>query len=341
MDGRNPTVALVWRGDAEARRRGGFGRFTLVAAALAAEGLTPEACVYDESCCNEVREQLLSCAAALVWVNPVQEGVRRDGLDRILEEAAAAGVMVSARPDVIRRLGVKSVLWRTREIGWSGGARFYGTPHELVGMFPASVAAGPRVLKPNRGNGGQGVWKVSLAGPGLVEVQAASGDARPAILRLEDFLRDRRAEIDAAGGFVDQAFQRRLADGMIRCYMAGSRVTGFGWQLVRALAPPELGPAQPRTYSGADDPRFQAIRRRMEAEWTPALMRILDLGADDLPAIWDADFLFGPKDAEGQDTFVLCEINASCVSPMPDEAAAAIAAVVADRLARGAGNPFG
>lgn len=342
MDGRDsPPVALVWRGDAETRRGGGMGRFGAVAAALREAGLAPQPCPYDESLADAVREQLLGCAAALVWINPVQDGRRRHALDALLEEVAAAGVLVSGRPEVIRRLGVKSVLWRTREIGWSGDARFYGAPHELADGLPASLASGPRVLKPNRGNGGQGVWKVSAATPGRVEVQAATGAEGPRVVALETFLGERLAEFEAAGGFVDQAFQPRLSEGMIRCYMSGSCVAGFGWQLVRALAPPELGPAEPRTYSGPDDPRFQTLRRRMEGEWTPALLRLLDLAADDLPAIWDADFLFGPKDADGQDTFVLCEINASCVSPMPDEAPPAIAALVADRLAAGARNPFG
>ena len=30
-----------------------------------------------------------------------------------------------------------------------------------------------------------------------------------------------------------------------------------------------------------------------------------------LPIIWDADFLYGPCDRAGTDTYVLCEINAS------------------------------
>ena len=46
-------------------------------------------------------------------------------------------------------------------------------------------------------------------------------------------------------GLVDQPYQARLTDGMIRCYVSGRRVAGFGHQMVRALAPPEAGPATP------------------------------------------------------------------------------------------------
>jgi hypothetical protein len=47
----------------------------------------------------------------------------------------------------------------------------------------------------------------------------------------------------------------------------------------------------------------------MEAEWTPHMMKLLDIGPDSLPIIWDADFLYGPRTASGEDTYVLCEIN--------------------------------
>jgi len=58
----------------------------------------------------------------------------------------------------------------------------------------------------------------------------------------------------------------------------------------------------------------------------------LDIDRADLPVIWDADFLYGPKTPDGEDTYVLCEINASAVLPIPDEAPAEIARCVARRL---------
>jgi hypothetical protein len=70
----------------------------------------------------------------------------------------------------------------------------------------------------------------------------------------------------------------------------------------------------------------------MERDWTPGLVRTLDLAPDDLPVIWDADFLLGPRDAAGEDTYVLCEINVSSVFPMPDEAPAEIARTLRVRL---------
>jgi hypothetical protein len=54
-------------------------------------------------------------------------------------------------------------------------------------------------------------------------------------------------------------------------------------------------------------------------------MQLLGIDAGSLPIIWDADFLYGPRDANGQDTYVLCEINVSSVFGFPDQAPAAIA----------------
>ena len=70
----------------------------------------------------------------------------------------------------------------------------------------------------------------------------------------------------------------------------------------------------------------------MEDEWTPQLAALLEIAPRDLPMIWDADFMLGPADADGADSYVLGEINVSSVFPIPDEAAAEIARRVADRL---------
>jgi uncharacterized protein DUF6815 len=48
--------------------------------------------------------------------------------------------------------------------------------------------------------------------------------------------------------------------------------------------------------------------------------------------IWDADFLYGPRDASGRDSYVLCEINVSSVAPFPETAPAEIARLAMARL---------
>ena len=67
----------------------------------------------------------------------------------------------------------------------------------------------------------------------------------------------------------------------------------------------------------ATAPEFQALRLKMENEWVPQMMQLLGIERDALPIIWDADFLYGPRNAAGEDTYVLCEINVSSVISDP------------------------
>ncbi len=61
-------------------------------------------------------------------------------------------------------------------------------------------------------------------------------------------------------------------------------------------------------------------------------MQLLDIDTESLPVIWDADFLYGPRDLSGEDTYVLCEINVSSVLPFPEQAPPEIARLVLARL---------
>ena len=330
-------VAVVWRGDAQARdeARGDASRLKAVFGALAAHGIAAEPAVYCEEAADAVLAQLLRMDGVLVWVDPIATttGQRRTALDDILRRVAHAGVFVSTHPDVTAKMGVKAVLHRTRALGWGSDCSFYETPAAFETEFPGRVASGPRVLKQNRGNGGIGVWKVEAAGRGTVRVLEARGEAGVRTLPLAAFVAERLEDFDAGGGLVDQPFQARLLDGMVRCYMSGGQVVGFGHQMVRALAPPEAGPAGPRLYSGPDDVRFQRLRGVMERDWTPGLARLLDIAQADLPVIWDADFLLGPRTASGEDSYVLCEINVSSVFPFPDQAPDVLAQTTLQRLA--------
>jgi hypothetical protein len=331
-------VAIVWRGDKRARdtATGESSRLKAIFAALADAGFAPEPAVYDESFADLLRDQLLAVDAVLVFVDPVSAGARRTALDALLRMVAARGVFVSAHPDVIAKMGVKAVLHTTRALGWGTDTHVYETPADFAAAFPGRLASGPRVLKQNRSNGGQGVWKVTALAGGRVEVLPARTDLEaPRVLSLAELLVERAPDFGAAGGLVDQPFQPRLMEGMVRCYMSGGRVAGFGRQMVTALGPPEAGPAPPRLYSGPADPRFQRLRNSMEQDWTPAMVGVLGLTTHDLPVIWDADFLLGPPDSSGSDSYVLCEINCSSVFPMPDEAPAAMAATLRARLNAG------
>jgi hypothetical protein len=62
------------------------------------------------------------------------------------------------------------------------------------------------------------------------------------------------------------------------------------------------------------------------------MKRVLGLDTFVLPAIWDADFLYGPRTPAGEDTHVLCEINVSAVWPFPQQAVEKLAQAAAARV---------
>jgi hypothetical protein len=348
-DVKHRKIAVLWRGDRQARRAATpqNNRFYRVFEELAALGIHAEPAVFDEDFADEVREQLLANDGVLVWVDPIHQGKTRSVLDAMLRDVATRGPWVSAHPDVILKMGVKEVLYRTRHLGWGTYTHLYRTTADFAGAFPSRLqSAGPRVLKQNRGNGGQGVWKVELVSglagdANVVRVLHAQRGSSPEEMRLAEFMARCEAYFASDGCIVDQPFQPRLPEGMIRCYMGTDKVVGYGHQLIRALIPPppegpESPAAQPgpRIMHGPDADQFQSLRKKMEAEWTPQMMEVLGIDATLLPIIWDADFLYGPRTSSGEDSYILCEINVSSVFAIPDQAPAAIAQLTLDRLRR-------
>lgn len=339
-------LALLWRGDRDARRQATpeNNRWQKIFAELAAIGIDAEPAVYCEEMADEVRDQLLAVDGVLVWVDPLSGGRTRARLDRMLREVATRGIWVSTHPDVTMKMGAKEVLYTTRHFGWGTDTHLYRAAAAFQDRFPARLGSGgPRVLKQNRGNGGQGVWKVELASApdgDRVSVLEARRGSVPKMLPLPEFMASCAGYFADGSCIIDQPYQPRLPDGMIRCYMGTDEVVGFGHQLIKALIPPPpSGPdsleAQPgpRIMHPATAPQFQALRLKMETEWVPQLMNLFGLTRHVLPIIWDADFLYGPRTAAGDDTYVLCEINVSSVMPIPDQAPAAIARLAKERLA--------
>ena len=338
-----PRIGVLWRGDRRAdapRPRADRGLGPLYDA-FAALGVAPVAVPYSDDAVADVREELLALDGVLVWVNPIQDGANRALLDPLLREVSAAGVWVSAHPDVIMRMGTKEVLYRTRHLGWGSDTRLYRSAPEFDAEFPARLGGlGRVVLKQARGNGGNGVWKVELPGgnPGpaapdtLVRVQdARSRDGSSELIGLGTFMRHCEGYFAWSGSLVDQAYQERLADGMIRCYFCGTQVAGFGRQWPKGLLDGPQGPAPATDMQGPGAPDWQALRQQAETDWVPQMTGIIGISPQELPVIWDADFLLGPKTPAGDDTYILCEINVSAVWPFPPAAAPPIAAAALDR----------
>ena len=351
-------IAILYPGDYGDRTNATAenNRFADLFRAFAAKGIRAEPAVYHDDFCAEVRDQLMQVDGVLVWVNPIQGGRNRSILDSMLREVAAAGIFVSAHPDIILKLGTKEVLYRTRDIGWGCDTHLYNNMEQMRQELPARLANGKaRVLKQYRGNGGIGVWKVQLpmnnftsAERGvvtapqpetIVRVRHAKRGCNEEEITLGQFFERCEEYFVANGRMIDQEYQERLPEGMIRCYLVHEKVAGFGHQAINALfpapsgAPPTEAP-QPgrRLYHPPTKPEFQALKDKLEHEWVPAVQQLFEINTENLPILWDCDFLLGPRERSGDDTYVLCEINVSSVAPYPESAVPYIVDATAARV---------
>ena len=321
-------VGLLWRAEWDPSTDGNACKLQGVFAAFAELGVQAEPVVYSDETVESVRDQLLALDGVLVWVNPIEQGRDRSLLDPLLREAAESGVWVSAHPDVILKMGTKQVLADTAHLSWGTETHVYRTAGELRAQLPDRLSSrGPLVLKQHRGMGGAGVWKVELDGEDL-RIQHASGDGATERVTVDDFARRCEAYFEGEGRLVEQPFQPRISDGMIRAYLTHDRVVGFTHQYPRGLMPP--GPdGRPRSkvFEAPIAPAYAGLRARLETEWVPGLQAALGLETHDLPVIWDADFLFGPEGSH-----VLCEINVSSTFAFPELAMPGVAAAAVDRI---------
>jgi len=290
-----PRVAILSHRDREAGESAPpeKGRFGKVFQALTELGMRAEPAIYHDEVYDEIRQQLMRVDGVLVWVNPVEGGRDRSVLDATLREVAGSGVFVSAHPDIILKLGTKEVLYRTQGIGWGCETHLYPSMDQLRRDLPSRLAAGEiRVLKQYRGSGGSGVWKVELATNASVDRDR--GSARPdetlvrarhakrgcveETIRLDEFLERCEPYFSGDGRMIDQAYQARLPEGMIRCYLVHNEVGGFGFQAINALcpapprAPPNAAPPpSSRLYHPPSMAEFQPLKRLVEEEWLPAI----------------------------------------------------------------------
>ena len=318
-------------------------RFADLFQAFAAAGLPAMPAVYHDDFADEVEEQLRAARVVLVWCNPIEGGRRRDRLDAMLRRLAARGVVVSAHPDAIFKLGTKDVLFETRHLPFGSDVHRIDSLDQLEAELPLRLAHGPRVLKQHRGQSGNGVWRIEAADArspwSKLRVRHAQRGSIEQAMAPAELKATLAPYFEPANGghLIDQAWQPRLAEGMVRAYIVQDRVAGFGCQAVNALYPAAPGQDAPqpgpRLYHDAELARYQPLRRRLESKWIDMLAACVGLPREQLPLLWDCDFLLGEGAAGGEERYVLCEINVSSVAPYPPSATGPLVEVVRSRLA--------
>ena len=325
----SPSIALMIYGDRSSHRNAlTEEKYKELAAAFSSAGCNVSSVLYHDDVAENLSGDLLKYDAVLVWVNPIEQGRDRKKLDALLLKISNSGCYVSAHPDVILKMGTKDVLYKTRDMGWGSSINLYEDPDDFEKRFPGILETFKiRVLKQFRGNGGNGVYKVVLRNDGYVNLVHAIKGNEEKTISLAELFETFRPFISKDGLLIDQQWNENCVNGMVRCYMSGTKVSGFGYQEVNALyemindgSKTWLPPGK-RYYFTENCGLFSDLRRMMETSWIPELQYRLSIGDSDLPAIWDADFFINRSNStEAEGKYTLCEINVSSVSPFPPSA---------------------
>ena len=291
-----------------------------------------ESVIYHDSIAAKLALELPRYRAILVWVNPVEQGHDRRLLDALLRELSGK-CLVSAHPDTILKMGTKEVLYLVRRAEFGGDVKLYRSFEDFKqNFFSSNKLTGTRILKPYRGNGGTGVFKIDTSNYNnnrITATHAKGGEER--VLTIDEFFEEFESYFTANDMLIDQEWNQNIVNGMVRCYLTGAKVTGFGYQEVNALYP-KKSPGQ-RYYFSEDCGLFKDLRSIMERSWVPALQQITGIKNEMLPVIWDADFFINEINARNTSKkYSLCEINTSSVSPFPESSIPYIVDEVGNRL---------
>jgi len=335
------SIALMLYGDSHSTRNALTDEmYKGLADALIAAGCSVESVLYHDSKAEQLEVDLQRFDAVLVWVNPIMEqGLDRRSLDKLLIHLSEKGVYVSTHPETILKIGTKRVLYTTRHMDWGGDTELYEEYDDFVSRFLKTLVNGKiRILKQYRGDGGKGVFKVWLDGGSVRVVHAISGNEQR-LLSKDGFHQEFKPYFDNDGLLVNQQWADGIINGMVRCYITGTKVSGFGYQESVALNPQTNDPGSPsrpvsrRYYFSEDCGLFQDLRGIMESKWIPQLQDIHAIPDAMMPMLWDIDLFINDVNAtDAKRKYTICEINVSCVSPFPPSSVGHIVRALGTKL---------
>lgn len=319
------SVALMIYGDVHSNRNAlTEEKYKDLATAFSSEGFNVESVLYHDDAAGKLAIELLKFDAVLIWVNPIEQGNNRAKLDALLAEISNKGGFVSTHPEVILKMGTKDVLYKTKDMDWGGDTKMYTSYADFLSRFYTSLKmSGTRVLKQYRGNGGTGVYKIAYESAHEVKLTHAIAGVERNLL-FTDFYNEFKSFFLNDGLLIDQAWNKNIVNGMVRCYLTGTKVAGFGFQEINALYESNdnthILPSK-RYYFTENCGLFSDLKEIMQNEWVPELQKNLSIAESMMPVIWDADFFINkPNSKKTNKKYTLCEINVSCVSPFPPSA---------------------
>lgn len=262
----------------------------------------------------------VSASAFISRIDPGTLGADEANYLEMLCELDASGTVGMPHPDTMATYGEKHSLYCLKNTHLvANDLEAYFSFAEFKQGLLVSLQKGTRVLKKNRGAAGKGIWKIALH-PNeeqtiLIDVTEAKTN-RLQTLPLDDFLLSFKPYfINTKAMLLNMPFFPRIREGEFSVLMIGRQPI-----LVVRKSPVQTASSFSTALSAGAKHTYHHLNK-----WPSLTTQLLEqlptviqkLGGSEPPQLWTADFI-KDWDTNGNDRFVLSEINASCVSLMPN-----------------------
>jgi len=294
--------------------------------AILDEGFGAEVIYFRDEWHDEVFKYILEKAdAVVVRINPGNLPNGEAKLFETLRRLSDSGVQVMTHPNTMMRFGAKDALSKLADTNLVPDDTYaYYNYEEFKTNFPKSISHGVRVLKQNRGSTGTGIWRVEIVDN---KVDYEAGDTLPLdtaikcteavdnhveYTSLGKFIKFCKQYIEGDNGMlVDMKFLPRITEGEIRVLMVANEPI-----FVVHKKPANERDAFSATIASGASYNYHEPKEYKELVdmFTNSLPIISDrLGQiKNPPLIWTGDFMLD-NDENGNDIYVLGEMNCSCV----------------------------
>ncbi|RXJ91862.1 hypothetical protein CRV01_01895 [Arcobacter sp. CECT 8983] len=241
---------------------------------------------------------------------------------QFLKALGNSGVEIHTHPDVMINLDFKDILAKLKgtRLG-DEDTYFYNTFTDFARKFPADLDKyGIRVLKTNYGSTGEGVYLVSKKDDGSIFSVEAVNNEKFYYDNINEFLEkfesrfeeesEYAAYFKEKNGFVGCRYLERISEGEVRVLLVNDKPISV------VHKKPQEGEFSATLFSGAqykyespDEPKWKDVVKLT----TKGLKDLKPfLKGQNYPLLWTMDYIMD-YDKDGNDIYVLSEINCSCV----------------------------
>ncbi len=241
---------------------------------------------------------------------------------QFLKALSDKGVGVHTHPNVMKNFNFKDVLEKLKDTPLGEKTtKFYQKYDDFKAEFAEVVKKEKiRVLKTNYGSTGEGVYLVALQDDGSVVCTEAVNNEKEKFASLDVFIKEFEKNFEQEDenavyfkgkkGFVSCKYLSRISEGEIRVLLVKEKPVSV------VHKKPQEGEFSATLFSGAqykydtpDDPKWADVIK-LTQDGIKTLEPYLE--GFDYPLLWTMDYILD-FDENGNDIYVLSEVNCSCV----------------------------